>query len=414
MLIAGAGIAGLTAALALAERGFEVTVLERRAEPADTGTGISLFANGTRLLEGLGLGPALARFGHDLGDVEWRTGRRGLRIAVSAAHGREGPHIGPPSLNLLRRDLHGALLEAALAHPGVRLLAGRTVSAIEEDAAGVTVVTAEGERHRGSVAVGADGIHSRVRTLLLGEDAGPRHAGEIAWRAMVRSDSLPPKERLRHRFVFWLGADRHVLAYPMGGPDAPWINVAAFVKVPAPPEVSWTLEGDPDAMRAAFDGWEPRLRRLLAGVDRCFLLSLHQHPPPKVWSRGRVALLGDACHAMLPHAGQGAGMGIEDAVVLAGALARQRDDPVAAFAAYGARRGPRVARVMGTVQALGAQYRIPNPIRRTAFHVTLRLLTWAKPDAIRRRNAWLYGHDAASSEAATSASAATVLGSGAA
>lgn len=398
VLVAGAGIAGLTSALALAERGFEVTVLERRSEPAETGTGLSLGANSTRLLQALGLGPALTRTGNVLRQVEWRLGRRGWRVAVAASGAGHEAMFGAPSVNIRRADLHAALLEAARSRPGIRLLTGRSVADVEEDPDGVTLVTTEGERHRGAAAVGADGIHSRIRDVLLGPGNAPRHAGEIAWRAIVPSDALPARERLNGRFVFWLGADRHVLAYPMGGPDAPWINVGAFVKTAEVPEASWTLAGDPAAMRAAFVGWESRLQRLLAAVDRCFLLSLHEHRLPQHWSRGRVALLGDACHAMLPHAGQGAGMGIEDAVVLARALHRQPDDPVAALAAYGAARAPRVARVMGMVRMLGGQYRIAHPIRRLAYYAMLRGVTTVRPDAFLRRAAWLYGFDAAREE----------------
>jgi salicylate hydroxylase len=398
VLVAGAGIAGLTTAIALADRGFEVTVLERRGEPAETGTGLNLGANSTRLLRGLGLGPALSRTGNAVRRVEWRLGRSGWQVAVSASRIGHEAMFGAPSVNLRRADLHAALLEAVRARPGIRLLTGRSVADVEESADGVTLVTAEGERHRGVAAVGADGIHSRIREVLLGPGNGPRHAGEIAWRAIVPSAALPAKERLDGRFVFWLGADRHVLAYPMGGPDAPWINVAGFVRTAAIPEASWTLAGDPTAMRAAFAGWEPRVQRLLAAVDRCFLLSLHEHALPPRWSRGRVALLGDACHAMLPHAGQGAGMGIEDAVVLARALHRRPDDPVAALAAYGAARAPRVGRVMGMVRMLGGQYRIAHPIRRAAYYATLRVLTTVRPDAFLRRTAWLYGFDAACEE----------------
>ena len=395
VLVAGAGIAGLTAALALAARGFAVTVLERRAAPAETGTGLSLGANSTRLLQGLGLGPALERSGNVLRRVEWRLGRRGWTVAVSASGIGHQAMFGAPMVNLRRSDLHGALMQAVQAEHRIRLLAGRGVVDVEEDAEGVTMVTDDGARHRGLVAIGADGIHSRIREALLGEHSGPRPAGEVAWRAIVPSSALPAGERLDGRFVFWLGPDRHVLAYPVGGPDAPCINVGAFLKTAEPPDASWTQEGDPAAMRAAFQGWDRRLQRLLGAVDRCYLLSMHQHEPPRQWCRGRVALLGDACHAMLPHAGQGAGMAIEDAVVLARSLHRRPDDPVAALAAYGAERGPRVRRVMGMVQTLGGQYRIAQPVRRAAFYATLRLVSWARPDTFLRRTAWLYGFDAA-------------------
>jgi len=235
VLIAGAGIAGLTAALALAARGFEATVLERRAEPAETGTGLSLGANSTRLLRELGLGSALSRTGNELARVEWRLGRRGWTIAVSASGIGHQAMFGAPSVNLRRAHLHAALLEAVRAEPRIRLLTGRGVVGLEDDADGVTMITSDGERHRGWVAVGADGIHSRIREALLGEGSGPRHAGEIAWRAIVPASALPATERLNGRFVFWLGPDRHALAYPMDGPDAPSINVGAFVKTAEPP-----------------------------------------------------------------------------------------------------------------------------------------------------------------------------------
>lgn len=392
VLIAGAGIGGLTAALALEARGFDVEVIEQRAEPVNTGTGLSLTANSTRLLRGLGLGEGLSAIGHDAVAVEWRAGRSGRRVAFASMRGLHQQLFGAPALAVHRGDLHALLLQAAARRPRIVLHTGDGVRSVEEDADGVTVVTAAGRRHRGMAAIGADGIHSRVRAALVGEP-GPRHAGEIAWRAVVPASRLRPEERL-DRFVFWLGPDRHVLAYPIGGPAGDWINIAAFMKVADPPEASWTQVGKVDEMRAAYAGWEPRLERLLNAVTGCHLLSLHEHELPATWSRGRVTLLGDACHAMLPHAGQGAGVSIEDAVVLADALARQPADVPAALAAYSEARRERVARVMTTVRELGAQYRIANPVRRAAFHTVLGLLTRLRPDLIQRRLAWLYGYDA--------------------
>lgn len=393
VLIAGAGIGGVSAALALAARGFDVELVEQRAEPTNSGTGLSLTANSIRLLQGLGLGAVLGAIGHSAVAVEWRNGQSGRRVAFARSHGLHETLFGAPALAVHRGDLNTVLLEAAAAQPRIRLHAGDGVRSVEEDADGVTFVTASGKRLTGMAAIGADGIHSRVRQALLGSSV-PRYAGEIAWRAVVPTADLPASERL-DRFVFWLGADRHVLAYPIGGPDAPFINIAAFLKVSDPPEASWTREGDLEEMRGAYTGWDPRLGRLLASVDRCFVLSLHEHELPRTWSRGRVALLGDACHAMLPHAGQGAGMSIEDAVVLAEALAREPRDIPAALTAYSVARADRVARVMTTVRELGAQYRIANPLRRAAFHTVLNVLTRLRPDLVQRRLAWIYGYDAA-------------------
>lgn len=392
VLVAGAGIGGLTTALALAARGFDVDVIEQRAEPAASGTGLALYANSTRLLQRLGLGPALGRIGHEATGIEWRWGGSGRTLALARQQGTHERLFGAPALAVHRADLLALLLDAVAAQPRIRLHTGDGIEAVEEHPDGVTLISAAGRRHSGIAAIGADGIHSRLRQALLGS-ARPRHAGEIAWRAVVPPAALPAPERL-DRFVFWLGPDRHVLAYPIGGHGRSGINIAAFVKVADPPEASWTREGDPAEMRAAYAGWEPRLQRLLGAVQRCHVLSLHEHDPPASWSRGRVALLGDACHAMLPHAGQGAGAAIEDAFVLAGALARQPGNVPAALAAYSAARAPRVARIMHTVRALGATYRIANPVRRAAFHGVLGLLTRVRPDALQHRFAWLYGFDA--------------------
>lgn len=389
ILVAGGGIGGLTLALALEQRGFEVEVLEARDRPEGTGTGLALYANSTRILRNLGLEPQLRAIGHQTAAVAWRNGLTGKPVASVDIGDYHEQTFGAPSIDVHRGDLHKLLWDAASERANIRLRAGESVVDLQQDEARATVLTSSGRSLSSTAVVGADGIHSRVREVAFDLPA-PRYTGQIAWRAIIPRSALPP-DLQEPVFTFWLGRDRHLLQYPVRGGEL--VNIAAFIEREHAPAESWTQRGDPDEFRAAFAGWAPPVKALLGRVEDCFLLSLYEHQMPASWSKGRVALLGDACHAMLPHAGQGAGMAIEDARVLANSLAAQKDDVAGALRAYSAARTDRVRMVMETVKSLGRSYRIANPIARLGFRLSLGMMSRFRPTAFQDRMSWIWGYD---------------------
>lgn len=388
VLIAGGGIGGLTAALALSQRGVEVEVLEQQSEPRELGAGIFLFANGARVLSSVGLESAVAPLRSRCA-FSLCTGRRGRVLAKGKPEPYEA-QFGAPLGGMHRGDLRRVLMEGALRAPNVQIQLGQRVAAIEQTPTGVTVATERGLRATGDVLIGADGIHSVVRREIAGPDA-PRFSGEVVWRGLV------PRERLggaaresAARAVIWTGRDRHFLQYPVRGDEL--LNVGGFVESDAWRSESWTEPGRKQDFAQLFADFHPIVRDIIDAADVCFVQAIHQRDPLPAWWKGRVVLLGDACHAMPPHAGQGAGMALEDAVVLARALADQPGDLAGALAAYQAKRKDRAERVAAKVSTLGRFYNYGTPLRRAAIYSTTWLMSRLRPAS--RPGLWIDAYDA--------------------
>ena len=380
ILVVGAGIGGLAAALALANAGFPVRVIEKAAAFAEIGAGIQFGPNGFRMLERLGLGDAanhLAVFPDDLILMDGVTETEVTRIPVGAPF---RDRFRYPYALIHRADLHGVLLDACRAHAKVTFRSGQTVERIEDDGANVRAITAE-ETHVGAALIGADGLWSRVRESLVG-DGPPRVSGHIAYRAVLPIEDVPERFR-RNAMILWAGPKNHLVQYPLRGGKL--FNLVAVFHSDAYQE-GWNTDGDPVELRRRFAGTCGTVQALLDKINSWRMWVLCDREPVQHWSRGRTTLLGDAAHPMLQYLAQGACMAIEDAVVLADCLeAADRDIP-AAFQTYQNARYLRTGKCQMMARLYGEFYHADGVKR----ELRNQMLAGRTPEQSYDGVAWLY------------------------
>jgi salicylate hydroxylase len=389
IVIAGAGIGGLAAALSLARAGKRALVLERAPRIEEIGAGLQIAPNAGRILARLGLEPALAAVALEPEAVNVRRGRDGAvlaRLDLSDARNR----WGAPFRLFHRADLQGALLQAALENPQTHVRSGARVGDFEARANGVRVRvhTQEGvEEIEAAGLVGADGVRSSVRAHLVpSERDAPSYSGCVAWRATLPADSVPTALRARESNL-WLLPGAHVVHYPLR--DASLIN--AVVIIEEPPEAedahsSLSLKGEELASRFSRRYMAAELRTLIEAGDSWRHWPLFMRPALKQWTRGPVTLLGDAAHPMVPFLAQGAAQAIEDADALGEAFMRLGATVETAFAAYQGVRRDRAERVVRASRRQGA-YDHLSGMPAAARDLAIRALGGP---GILRRNAWLY------------------------
>ncbi len=403
VLIAGAGIGGLTAALALARIGARVTVLERAEALAEIGAGLQLSPNATRILAWLGLLEAVAARAARPSGIRVRAGRGG-RILSTLSLADAERRWGAPYLVARRADLQAVLAAAAAAEPTITLELGTALAGFGTTETGVAVTTARGLVKRALTAdalVGADGVRSTVRgRLVAGPADAPTETGRTAWRALVPLDAAPAALRTAETSL-WLGRDAHLVHYAVGNPAR--INVVAIIRdaighdattrnattresTAADPDATWSRPGDPAILAARFAAWHPDARALIAAAPAWTTWPLHDRAPLPAWNAGPVALLGDAAHPILPFFAQGAAQAIEDAAALAAAVAASRDMPTA-LAAYSAARLARATRIQATSRELGRIYHLAGPAA-AARDIAMKL---AGPGRLMARYDWVYG-----------------------
>ena len=386
ILITGAGIAGLAAALALVRKGHDVRLLERADDLGEVGAGLQLGPNALRVLGRLGVAEAVIAAGRGPQAITLRDGRTARNLLTVPLGDAALRRWGARYVTLHRADLVtilGAALEAA--QPGA-LVTGCTVAQIDADAA--TILTADGQSLTGDLIIGADGIHSQVRNQLFGADTA-RFTGNVAWRALIpvtRDDPAAPPPGVGA----WLGPRRHAVTYRIR-PDL--VNFVGVTEQADWREEGWNLPGDPARLRADFAGWCPAITRLLDKVQQPLRWALHDRKPMRAWHRGRAVLIGDACHPMLPFLAQGAAMGIEDGYALGQLLPIASDDAAIkpALARFFALRQPRTARVQAGARANGVDFHEGNPLATLAMRLPLGRAVAARPDAVMARWDWLYG-----------------------
>ena len=365
IIVAGAGIGGLTASLALARQGFRVVVLEKAERLEEAGAGLQLSPNASRVLVELGLQKRLAAGAVTPESINIMSARDGGEIARLPLGEAATLRAGAPYWVMHRADLQAALQAQVNDHPDIELRLGCQFEDVVPHAKGLTVVQRSGTARQQVVAValvGADGIWSAVRHHLFPQ-VQPQFSGLIAWRGTFEAKQLP-REYTSRRVQLWMGPNAHLVAYPIS--SARLINVVAVVPGTWN-RPGWSAPGDAAEIKNAFASyrWPASARMMLGAVDDWRKWALFTAPEGGQWSEGAVALLGDAVHAMLPFAAQGAGMAIEDAAVLAKVLGEGPGDNAAGIAAalkhYGQMRRARVSRVQRTARHNGTIYHLGGP-----------------------------------------------------
>lgn len=382
VVVAGAGIGGLTLGIALARAGMDVDLYEQAGELREVGAAVALSANGTRELYRLGVGEALDAVSTQPTELIYRDGRSGARIAAHPGADAYRERFGAPYWGVHRVDLQQTLAGAFTAAAGEEHLhLGRAVTAVDAEAGILTL--ADGAQIAGDVVVGADGVHSTVRDAVTGPGSGPVYSGTSAFRGLVPVDALPSLPD-PHAIQFWAGPGAHLLHYALGRDDDT-VNFFAVLCGPA----TWEGGNRPaaeDELLDGFAGWHPAVREMLAAVPQSPRWPLLSQPPLTRWTRGRTVLIGDAVHAMLPHHGQGANQSIEDAVTLARLLVRR--DPSGAMAAYPRLRRARTRAVAASAWETGTLLHLADDHPRIAER-DKRFAGYATD------NAWVHDHDVA-------------------
>jgi salicylate hydroxylase len=387
--IIGGGIGGLTAANALSQAGIEVAVYEAAAELKEIGAGVALHPNAMKVLRALGVEDRVRRVaGRAQWQVmrNWKTGRviaRMSRQQQAASYGIEGATVH-------RADLLGVL---AAALPADVVTLSKRCTQVRSDGDVAVACFVDGSEIEADVIVGADGIHSPVRASLFGPDA-PRFTGKICYRSVVRSGAVRGA-RPGAEGVQWFGPHGTIVLYPLRGEEL--INVVCHYDDDAYRHESWIAECRGEEVLARYAGWHESLLRLFAAADTWYKWALYDRDPIPQWTRGRVTVLGDAAHPMLPYLGQGACQAIEDGAVLATALSAECADPVTGLARYERTRRPRASRVVLTARERGLSNHLTS--RWAALRRDL-LIAWRRRanrhDPEGRGTAWLDGYDASS------------------
>ena len=388
--VIGGGIGGLVAALSLLRAGVDVHVYEQARALSEVGAGVQVSPNAACILHRLGLAEALAKMGvkplawHQR---RWDDGRTLLRTPLAEAMEAA---FGFPHYQMHRADVLDALARAL---PAERVHVGQRFTALVDHGDHVEVEFENGTRISVEALVGADGIHSTVRRALFGPD-NPHFTGCVAYRGLV------PADRLVHLGIevtaqVWMGPGKHFVHYFVQ--NRRLVNFVAVIEQDTWTRESWIDPGEVADALGAFEGWHPQVRGIVQAVDKIFLWALFERKPMARWSAGRVALLGDACHAMLPFMAQGAAQAIEDGATLAAWRPSQvgaREVPEA-LRRYETLRLPRASRIQALSGTNKTRFHLPDGPAQEARDAEMARGT---TDWSLKAVAWLYGHDAGAVE----------------
>jgi salicylate hydroxylase len=395
--IIGGGIGGLTTANALSRAGIEVAVYEAAAELKEIGAGVALHPNAMKVLRAIGVeGSVRAVAGQAPWQVmrNWKTGREIGRTSRE----QQAASFGITGATVHRADLLDVLADAL---PAGLVTLGKRCTGVRPDGDLAVARFADGSEVEADVIVGADGIHSPVRASLFGPDA-PRFTGKICYRSVVRTGAVRgPRPHaggvpwLSTEGAQWLGPHGTIVLYPLRGEEL--INVVCHYDDASYRHESWITECGREEVLERYAGWHESLLRLFAAAGTWYKWALYDRDPIPRWTRGRVTVLGDAAHPMLPYLGQGACQAIEDGAVLATALTAEAADPVAGLARYERTRRPRASRVVLAARERGLSNHLTS-----GWAAWRRDLTIAWRRRVNRRDpegrgaAWLADYDASS------------------
>lgn len=347
--VVGGGMGGLAAAVALSRRGISVAVYEQSGALREVGAGVFIYPNSLRQMERMGLGDALARVGAKVGagsEYYRMDGSVVGKILTTDSSGWNGMY------GMHRADILKVLADAL---PASAIHTGHRCIGFSQDENGAHLTFENGNVAHADVVIAADGINSVLQKHVV-EPSPPEYAGFRAYRGLLPADKLPDWRPEAHQV--WMGDGKHFMVFPVRSGEL--LNYVGFVPTPTETAESWSAVGDRDELAASFASWDPRVTYLLEKVETCFWWGLYDRKPLRTWVNGRLALLGDAAHPMLPHLGQGANQAIEDGTALAVMLQACAQDaalsPEDALQKYQALRQPRTSMVQAEARKNGLRY----------------------------------------------------------
>jgi len=389
VIVAGAGIGGLTAAIALRLQGCEVVVVEQAPALGEVGAGVQMSPNAVKVLRALDVEPLIREVACEplaFTGRDWKSGRVLYRTPIKGSFERL---YGAAYYHVHRADLHRALSEKL---GGAELRLGVRVAGVEQHGGVASLQLADGTSIEADVVIGADGIHSAVRKSLLGDDK-PRFTGNICWRGMVPVDALP-KGHVELASSNWLGPKGHVVHYYVRG--GKMVNYVAVYETDGWTQESWSTPSTIEELLETYSGWNDELLTTFGATERCFKWALYDRDPLPRWSDGRVTLLGDAAHPMLPFLAQGAAMAIEDGYELAARIGSARNGGAIeqALLEYERQRIPRTSRVQLGARARGTTMHLRSPWARMKRNLGFMMQSLRAPEATTHRAEWIYGYDA--------------------
>jgi salicylate hydroxylase len=363
IVIAGAGIGGLCAALALAKRGFEVAVYEQNPQLGEVGAGLQLSPNAMHVLQALGIAEQIkAKAFRPQSAVmrHFQTGKTYFTVPLGDVATKK---YGADYLHIHRADLH-SVLHRACQEMHVTIYLGQAVQSYHQSQQNLSIQLENGESLEADVLIGADGIRSQVQASMLGQTPA-QFTGQVAWRGVVAANKLP-KGLIKPNANLWVGPGIHFVSYYLRGGDL--VNFVAVQECDDWQKESWNEPGDISQLQQTFAGWHPEVTELLAATESCFLWALFDRQPLNQWVDQNVALMGDACHPMLPFLAQGAAMAIEDSYALAHCLANENDTQTA-LKTYQANRLTRTSDIQFGARKNASLYHMSSPIEQAKLAV---------------------------------------------
>lgn len=387
VVIAGAGIGGLCAALALAKQGVRVVVCEQAASLGEVGAGLQISPNALKVLRQLGLESELSQFVFKPQHAAIRDYKTGEYYLKSPLGKQAEARYGAPYWHLHRADLHQVLAEVC-AQVGVEMVLNAVVTGYRENTElkQVYLLLEDGREFSADLLIGADGIRSKVREQMLGQER-PNFMGQVAWRGVIPVNDLTVD--VKPDACVWAGPGRHFVSYYLRGGD--YVNFVAVEERSDWRSESWREEGDVEELKRAFADWHPEVSELIKSASSTFLWALNGRDELPTWHKGRVVLLGDACHPMLPFMAQGAAMAIEDGYILAKCLSNYALSD--ALLKYEQVRKPRATKIQLMSKANAGLYHMHGGVFGRMKLKALQAAGRFAPSVIQSKLDAVYGHD---------------------
>tara|TARA_R110000751_G_scaffold307911_2_gene435202 strand:- start:8418 stop:9614 length:1197 start_codon:yes stop_codon:yes gene_type:complete len=376
IVIAGAGIGGLCAALAFAKRGFEVAVYEQSPQLGEVGAGLQLSPNAMHVLQALGVAEQVKTKGFRPKSAVMRHYHTGKTYFTVPLGDLATQKYGIDYVHIHRADLH-AILQQACEALQLPIYLGQGVQGYCQTTQNLSIQFENGVSLDADLLIGADGIKSKVQACMLGQTAA-QFTGQVAWRGVVAANKLP-QGLIKPNANLWVGPGKHFVSYYLRGGEL--VNFVAVQERTDWQKESWNEPGDIHELRETFTGWHPEVTELLAATESCFLWALFDRQPLSQWTDHNVALLGDACHPMLPFLAQGAAMAIEDSYVLAHYLATE-NNTASALKTYQEQRLTRTREIQLGARKNASLYHMISPLDQAKLAVLSGLSTMGLSDSL--------------------------------